>query len=66
MLSPNRKRENTADNSERFLSLALHINPWVGLEVPWVDDVVRLGLIRLVFLSAEFALLGDSYALALL
>eukprot|EP00913_Durusdinium_trenchii_P031308 g29315.t1 len=23
-----------------YLSLALHMNPWVGLEVPWVDDMV--------------------------
>lgn len=22
----------------RYVSLALHMNPWVGLQIPWVDD----------------------------
>lgn len=36
-----------------FLSLALHINPWVSLELPWVDDIVAEERTRMTYWSGN-------------
>ncbi|CAJ1398066.1 unnamed protein product [Effrenium voratum] len=40
-----------------FLSLALHVNPWVSLELPWVDDVVSEERSRMTYWAGN-AFLG--------